>query len=1389
MSEHRKTESVKTESARRPEPDRDAAKTFDDVLRDELTVVELRREAWRRAIQGDVEPPGDTTQHDLGTVGSLRRASHADLSDAERLRRRAFDKGMFGLALSGGGIRSATFCLGVLQTLGKLNLLSRVDYLSTVSGGGYIGGWFSSLLHRTLERDREDVAVQSRAGNLESTQEIDRQVRSKARGIFRLERELGGNCPPLGSAAMDDPEKENPSIGFLRRYSNYLTPRVGFLSVDTWTAVATYLRNLLLNFAILLALTGAVLLTPRFVTAALIALEDLVNAPDPAWLAPFTTLNLLVLAAIFLTLIAATTIASGLMDLEKPNSQGGLRPEFVICSAVLTIVAAAMLQSVTLASLDAQGLTLLQYCIRLAVAALLLWSLAGVFACRLGPRRRAGRWWPRGWTQWVISGAIVAFVGGAALWAFGKTRIEGGLLYDDWLAAAWAPPLLVLWLVTVGAVQTGLAGTAFHDSQREWLNRLGAWLLIAAGAWNLTFFLILVGPPILMSLGPLFRTLLVGSWIGTTAAGLFTARSKSETQGGRIGKLAMGLAPAVFVIGFLLSVALVLDWAVDRAGTVIPSTEKVYTWKNWIDASEKVNAEFDQWQFLHQHDPLTAGATPPRVWPKVRSEHFKLLDATRHSLPEVAGLYFVLVLVALFLGWRVDINEFSMHGFYRNRLVRAFLGASRQGDRNQNPVTGFSRQDDIPLADLRPHDGDRYFLPRPPIHLVNTAVNMISTEELAWQERKAASFVLSPYHCGYEVRQDGLHGYRETRRGYGNAPAPLTLGGAVATSGAAVSPNMGFRTSTSLAALLTLFNVRLGRWIGNPGDSLWNRSGPRFALQLLVQELLRGTSQRKEYLYLSDGGHFENLGLYELVRRRCRYVVVVDAGADPDLSFTDLGNAIRKCRIDLRVKIEVDLEPLKKDADGLSNWHCIVGKIRYPEGDDCVGMLLYLKASLTGDEPADILEYRSVHPDFPHQSTGDQFFDESQFESYRALGRHASQDALEWAVSHSMTPLDPRSFRHLHQNQHDWPPHEMVDLETMRVNLEHRWRSPSRATAEAFTRHSAQLDELHERARNSPDLRFLDPQVYPEWDQLMKGSFTDDEDARGRAGTSALRLPKTEEERRAGFYYCYSLIQLMENVYLDLELASEHGHPDNRGWMNLFNHWTWSPMFRATWSMCSATFGRRFQSFCEKHLGMSQGTVKARTLWNDFEPRTAGELEDRLAQHKQTEPFLNFVETDQSILFTRGLTAYEDLPELGRLTQVVSFRLEVESIDPAQDDELLGFGIGYALLGHAARPGRGTPTTQILLFRIQDHLRNLGLGRSALTTLLETQDDRIDGLAPAAIAPFRAVVDRLQHRDDSAAVHLSATHFVQEFRGGHRGFLELVDSVLAERENSRRLRD
>src|SRR5262249_18572361 len=157
----------------------------------------------------------------------------------------------------------------------------------------------------------------------------------------------------------------------------------------------------------------------------------------------------------------------------------------------------------------------------------------------------------------------------------------------------------------------------------------------------------------------------------------------------------------------------------------------------------------------------------------------------------------------------------------------------------------------------------------------------------------------------------------------------------------------------------------------------------------LVKELLGQTNDTSRYVYLSDGGHFDNMGLYELVRRRCRYIVIADGEEDGSMTFNGIASAIRRCRTDFGVDIDLDLRSLERTGDSIySSRHAVVGTIRYPgvgetTGPDAYGIVVYLKASLTGDEPADVLSYRKEHPAFPNDSTTDQWFTESQFESYR----------------------------------------------------------------------------------------------------------------------------------------------------------------------------------------------------------------------------------------------------------------------------------------------------------------------------------------------------------------------------------------------------------------------
>jgi predicted acylesterase/phospholipase RssA len=142
---------------------------------------------------------------------------------------------LVGLAFSGGGIRSATFNLGVLQGFAELGLLPMFDYLSTVSGGGYIGGWYEAWIYR--------AALDQRVAQCS---ELSSSSEKPVSGIWRVQK-----CLTTDRSGKID-HSEAQALRFLREYSNYLTPRLGFLGADTWTAAAIYIRNLLLNQAILI---------------------------------------------------------------------------------------------------------------------------------------------------------------------------------------------------------------------------------------------------------------------------------------------------------------------------------------------------------------------------------------------------------------------------------------------------------------------------------------------------------------------------------------------------------------------------------------------------------------------------------------------------------------------------------------------------------------------------------------------------------------------------------------------------------------------------------------------------------------------------------------------------------------------------------------------------------------------------------------------------------------------------------------------------------------------------------------------------------------------------------------------------------------------------------
>jgi hypothetical protein len=353
-----------------------------------------------------------------------------------------------------------------------------------------------------------------------------------------------------------------------------------------------------------------------------------------------------------------------------------------------------------------------------------------------------------------------------------------------------------------------------------------------------------------------------------------------------------------------------------------------------------------------------------------------------------------------------------LHDVYRNRLVRAFLGSGRpKAKRHPDPFTHFDPMDNPRLHELAPREHERRRL----FPVIGAALNLVGGGgRHAWAERQAEPFFLTPVACGSESlpprdskslpkrdpkQPEGgcfiapeRYGGTERETGEPNEKLGVSLGTAMAVSGAAVSPSMGYHSSPATAFLMTLFNVRLGIWLPNPSMATpckLRRGQPPNSLMALVDEMTGRVGDKGQSIYLSDGGHFDNLGLYEMVRRGCRLIVVVDAGQDGDLQYTDLGNAIRKIRIDQRVRIDFDDKmPMATDKDWKdANRPFAHAKITWTEPVAAEGHLLYIKPCLFDGVPMDVRAYAALDDTFPNDSTGDQFFTESQFESYRKLGQ------------------------------------------------------------------------------------------------------------------------------------------------------------------------------------------------------------------------------------------------------------------------------------------------------------------------------------------------------------------------------------------------------------------
>ncbi len=963
----------------------------------------------RRDKKKTVSEPATTFDQvlkaELNRINDARRLRDAEWEKHKERVGEAHEDNLIGLAFSGGGIRSATFNLGILQALAQNHLLCKFDYLSTVSGGGYIGSWLAAFTKRQTDPPHAATWPKGSFADIEAAL----------------------------TPARYEPDKrsEPPVVHSLRLYSNYLTPHAGLISGDTWAMVGTWMRNTILNQTIF----GMIFVTALVLCQALIL--RLIQATEDE-----NDFGLLIAGGFFLSVACISMAIHVVAEVSPGRIFWNWFQRIKITATVMLpfVLACVLLNSALWERTDLGDFPLLWWALIGAGFYFVVWGFVALLALARRSRRKVQGQpvKPRVSLRVLLVGSPVAgAVGGCLFFAY-VLLLRNLPDWDgtDWIVLVFGSGVLMAVMCLVGVFHIGLVGRGSMDVVREWWARLGGyvslltfgWLLLAATCvfaplvvrWAIFHF-----PKTSISAAVLW---VIHNILGVTAANspktsgkandanVKKAAIRDTTDNGtgsgiksalaspKVLSLLAKVAPYVFLVGLILLVSTVVHVA---SGF-------------WFDEQIYDHPAAKVWHFRNGLD-----------WPAIQNAYWMVLNSgSIYGLLLIGGIFFV---AGLLLSWRVDVNEFSLHHFYRNRLVRCYLGASNPL-RRAEPFTGFDPDDDLSLCSL---DKD-YPGPYP---ILNAALNITGGEELGYATRRAKSFAFTPLYCGYELGSAGEGEQRFTRDhgfdpsysktehgrsvgGVGKFPAEcgISLGTAMAISGAAASPNMGYHTSPATAFFMALFDVRLGWWMGNSrSPQAWASCGPALGLGYLFSELLGQSDQKKKYVYLSDGGHFENLAVYELIRRRCRLIVACDGDADSAYQFSDLLSLIEKARTDFGVRIEIDFASVRPPVGSReSPKNFAVGKIHY-NGND-VGILILVKASMPPRAavvanpslrrlPDDVWRYGDQHSTFPHQTTADQWFDELQFESYRALGEYIGceaapyiRKAIEDALDHARLP-------------------------------------------------------------------------------------------------------------------------------------------------------------------------------------------------------------------------------------------------------------------------------------------------------------------------------------------------------------------------------------------------
>ncbi|HVF58421.1 MAG TPA: hypothetical protein VNJ70_01210 [Thermoanaerobaculia bacterium] len=894
------------------------------------------------------------------------------------------DGGRVGVGLSGGGIRAATIDLGLFQGIAELDaeagdarkgrrVLERIDFLSTVSGGGYFGSFLGRLWTRRFINGPGDIV------------NVLRNANADGRNVLRYLRENGRYLSPNGAGDL---------------------LQGGAAVLRNWVAVQIVLLTFLLT-----VFAGLQAARPGMNRVAAALPEGLGQAfalHGGFWWSPWLLLPLLAFALFVFPLGWAYWMVEPVGPAFAGSEEGRPRrrvprPRTWDRSAIAPV---AGLILVLVAALVVAGgpwrpaLRAVAQMVALTAALSLFWWRYAVHKAwrRSGQAEREEE--REGFGDSGLSG-IMPTPEERRL----DRAIHAHLAERQWLTTRLTGALLVTGvLLTLGLVDS--AGQSLYVA----LLGPDPW-----SGWLAGFYSVLL--------------MLVG--YARKLAVVFTPKGGDKRPSLPVNLIA-GFIAFVLVAVILVSLNAVSHAVAWRLSAPRGSAE----WQQAQETCLRVHLEED----CEPVDLVSASGAIGR---------FPLRQGRDWQL-SLLGLVTGLVLSIFFGQTFPFVNRSSHQSLYSSRLTRAYLGASNKR-RWTESVTRVIRGDDCDLA--------RYWPPPPtkaaPIHFINVTINETvgGRSQVEQKDRKGSILALGPFgmSCGVDhhaiiplgrldpvgrevtVFPQKEDEFRVFEYPYGEAGhrvftgETLPLGDWIGLSGAAFSTGLGARTSLGLSLLAGFGNVRLGRWwdSGVAVDARRSAVRPSFLVGLeqfaarffpvqvfLLDEFLArfpGTARR--HWYLSDGGHFENMAGYELIRRRLPMIVIVDGEQDGSYTFGGLSNLVRKARIDFGAEVkflndedlksEIDpkmrgtvgtLEDLRLDPDtGFSKAHAALGRITYTDGAAPPSRLLYIKASLTGDEAADVLEYHRAHPNFPHEPTGDQFFDEAQWESYRKLGEHIAR--------------------------------------------------------------------------------------------------------------------------------------------------------------------------------------------------------------------------------------------------------------------------------------------------------------------------------------------------------------------------------------------------------------